>query len=125
MWQSFTMAFFLGLAGSLHCVGMCGPLALAVPMRGVGGGMTVPMRPGRYLAPVVYHAGRIVTYMLGGLLFGLLGRGVYLAGRQQGFSIVMGVMILLVVVVRRLPLLGRLWRALGRWGLIKRTSDGN
>src|SRR5579872_1520160 len=80
---------------------------------------------GRGLAPVVYHAGRIVFYMLGGLLFGLMGRGIYLAGRQQGFSIVMGVMILLVVVVRRLPLLGRLWRALGRWGLIKRTSDGN
>ncbi|RYY12687.1 MAG: sulfite exporter TauE/SafE family protein, partial [Chitinophagaceae bacterium] len=30
------LAFFIGLLGSLHCVGMCGPLAFAVPVNRPG-----------------------------------------------------------------------------------------
>jgi uncharacterized protein len=104
MWEGFAMALLLGLASSLHCVGMCGPLALALPKRSSGGRM----------APLIYHVGRIVTYTLGGLCFGLMGRGVYLAGWQQGLSIVLGVMILVVVIVRWLPVAGGM-RRLGRW----------
>ena len=89
------MAFVLGLASSLHCVGMCGPLALAVPMKG----------PGRRLGSAIYHAGRILVYVAGGWLFGLIGRGVYLAGWQQGVSVVLGIAILAGVAIRRLPYL--------------------
>lgn len=80
-------AFILGLAGSFHCVAMCGPLMLAIPfgrqerLRIIGQTLT-------------YQAGRIGTYALLGLLFGLLGKGVALAGFQQALSVFSGLLIL-------------------------------
>ena len=56
-------AFLLGLVGSLHCAGMCGPLALALPAAG--------NTPAAYvLGRVAYNAGRIVTYCLLGICLG-------------------------------------------------------
>ena len=83
MWPSLFAAFSLGLVGSAHCLGMCGPLVLALPLQGLGAVQ-------RGIAVGMYHGGRIMVYTLGGLLFGLLGRRVYLAGWQQGLSIVLG-----------------------------------
>jgi sulfite exporter TauE/SafE len=87
MWQSLLAAFSLGFIGSVHCVGMCGPLVLALPVHH----MNVSKRIGSIW---LYHSGRITVYASGGLLFGLLGRRVYLAGWQQGLSILLGVSIL-------------------------------
>jgi len=84
--------FLLGFAGSLHCVGMCGPLSLAMPTSH----LTPPLR---LLSLFVYQLGRIITYVLLGLLFGLAGRGVYIAGVQQWFSITMGIFILMLAVL--------------------------
>jgi hypothetical protein len=80
-------AFVLGLAGSLHCVGMCGPLVLALP---------VPDRrwPAFLGGRLAYNAGRIVTYCLLGLGFGLLGQVFALAGIQQIVSIALGLVLL-------------------------------
>ena len=81
-------AFLLGLGGSLHCVGMCGPLALALP----GG------RDGlwRFAAKrLLYNGGRVITYALLGGFFGLLGDLFGLAGLQQALSIGLGVGLLL------------------------------
>ncbi|GGA94706.1 sulfite exporter TauE/SafE family protein [Puia dinghuensis] len=117
MLQMALSAFLLGLLSSLHCVGMCGPLLLALPVQRLN-------PAARTLTPLLYHAGRILTYSLGGLLFGLLGRRIYLAGWQQGFSIVLGVMILVLYFAGRFAinpvtrfseplrrLIGRLWRS--------------
>jgi len=87
-------AFILGLAGSLHCAGMCGPLAIALP------------HPGRGMAGFVagrlfYQAGRLVTYMGLGAVFGLMGRSLALAGIQQWVSIGAGVLILSGLVASR------------------------
>src|SRR5947209_7714986 len=60
-------AFILGLAGSLHCAGMCGPLALALPAAGKG-----PW--GFVLGRAAYNLGRIITYCALGILFGLIGK---------------------------------------------------
>lgn len=76
-------AFLLGLAGSLHCVAMCGPLMLALPLDG----RTRLRVLGQSL---LYQAGRIGTYGVLGLLFGMLGKGIALAGFQQGLSVVAG-----------------------------------
>ena len=59
-------AFLLGLVGSLHCAGMCGPLALALPAAG-------NTAPAYVLGRVAYNAGRIITYCLLGIVFGLVG----------------------------------------------------
>ena len=84
-------AFLLGFVGSAHCAGMCGPLALALP----GGSGRVAFVVGRLL----YNLGRVVTYMLMGAFFGLLGHGFALAGLQRWVSLVLGIAILLGVLV--------------------------
>lgn len=78
-------AIILGFLGSFHCVGMCGPIALAV-----GG-----VNKNKFLGnKILYHIGRSITYALLGLVVGGLGFSLALAGIQQGFSIGMGVLIL-------------------------------
>ena len=88
-------AFLLGLISSFHCVGMCGPLAIAVPVQHLSPNA-------KRLAIVLYHLGRILTYTLLGLLFGILGRHLFIGGFQQKASLVLGSIILLVVIYQRL-----------------------
>ena len=80
-------ALLLGLVGSLHCAGMCGPLVLALPL---GTGSTAKFLAGR----LSYHAGRILTYCGLGLIFGLVGRSLVLAGIQRWTSISLGLVLL-------------------------------
>jgi sulfite exporter TauE/SafE len=81
-------ALILGLAGSLHCAGMCGPLALAIPATGDG---RISFVTGR----LAYNLGRIITYCTMGAVFGLVGLSFELAGFQRWASILAGVAILL------------------------------
>lgn len=85
-------AISIGLLGSLHCVGMCGPIALSLPVHG-------KTPSARLVSILVYNAGRIITYSALGALFGLVGRGFALFGLQQTLSIVLGVIILLGVLL--------------------------
>lgn len=84
-------AFVIGLVGSLHCVGMCGPIALALPKSG-------PSRMRFLSGRILYNTGRILTYSLMGLVWGLLGQGIRLAGYQQGLSIALGLFLLLALL---------------------------
>jgi hypothetical protein len=79
--------FFLGLAGSLHCVGMCGPLMLALPLEASGKGQLLAQMS-------VYHLGRIGMYAALGVFFGLLGQTVAIAGFQQVLSIAAGILMI-------------------------------
>ncbi len=85
-------ALLLGLFGGLHCVGMCGPIALALPRQN---NVTTEI-----FAKVLYNSGRIVTYMLMGALIGLLGSGFNFVGFQQGLSIFSGVLLILLVLLK-------------------------
>lgn len=120
-------AFLFGLMGSLHCVGMCGPIAFMLPLD--------RKKPGlRYVQLGMYHLGRALSYGLIGLVFGLVGKGLYLFGFQQKLSVVLGaVMVLTVLIPSRYvkgwsftrPLyrwIGRLQSALGQQ-LKQRTPD--
>jgi sulfite exporter TauE/SafE len=82
------IAFFIGLFGSIHCVGMCGPLALAVPSFHSKWWLLVADK-------VTYNFGRIISYTFLGLLIGLIGRQLWLSGLQQGLSILSGAFIIL------------------------------
>ncbi len=84
--------FTLGLFGSLHCVGMCGPLALALPA-------PFTSRNRQITASVFYNTGRVVTYSLLGLLFGIIGKGFSMVGFQQLFSIITGSLMLVLTVL--------------------------
>jgi sulfite exporter TauE/SafE len=81
-------AFLLGLVGSAHCAGMCGPLALALPPTGRTRGSFLAGR-------LAYNLGRILTYAALGAVFGLLGQGFAVAGLQRWVSLAAGAVILI------------------------------
>jgi sulfite exporter TauE/SafE len=92
LWAAIIAGFSLGAVSSLHCVGMCGPLALALPVHHLS-------KTQQLISLFLYQFGRIITYAAFGLIFGLAGRRIYLAGFQQWFSIIMGVTVLVLVVL--------------------------
>lgn len=85
----------IGFAGSLHCVGMCGPLM-----------MTGLFQKGNQSFSLhrwaLYHTGRIGIYAIWGLLFGLLGTSAKWFGWQQNISLSLGVGILLILLLSKL-----------------------
>lgn len=103
-------ALGIGFVGSLHCIGMCGPIALALP----GARSATLLLLGR----VLYNAGRLVAYAAIGIVFGAFGQTLAMAGLQQVVSIGLGVVILLIVVVPR-----RLLRRVVPFNLVDRGSE--
>ena len=97
--------FLFGLVGSFHCVGMCGPIAMALPFVGSSGWRY-------YAGRLLYNSGRIVTYASLGALAGAFGETLQMAGLQQTVSIVSGVLILLLLVLPA-TLKGRYARVMG------------
>ncbi|MGA6926297.1 MAG: sulfite exporter TauE/SafE family protein [Desulfosarcina sp.] len=88
--------FMLGLMGTGHCIGMCGPLVVALP------GQT-----GRWSAHLAYHCGRLTTYGIIGGVMGAAGSGliglasavganplVWIGRAQVGISLLAGVFLL-------------------------------
>jgi len=80
-------ALTTGLIGSLHCVGMCGPLAMALP---VG---RLPMSQ-RWVGIGLYHVARLTAYAGLGLAVGSVGQGMLLMGLQRPLSIGAGLFLL-------------------------------
>jgi len=85
--------FMLGLLGTGHCIGMCGPLVIAFPGR-----------TGKFSAHLFYHLGRIITYIVIGAAMGGIGTGLagiaaltggdylaWVARIQVGFSVLAAV----------------------------------
>lgn len=85
-------ALLFGLISSLHCVGMCGPIAMMLPVNRSNEAKKV-------LQILLYHLGRITAYGSLGLIFGLLGKSFYLAGIQQQLSIFVGIFMILIVLI--------------------------
>jgi uncharacterized protein len=84
--------FVIGLLGSLHCIGMCGPIALALP--------TGPIKSIRfYSGRLLYNFGRVITYSFFGLIFGLIGKNLAIVGLQRWVSIVSGIIIIVIVLL--------------------------
>ena len=85
-------AFIFGLISSLHCIGMCGPIALMLPVdRNNPSKKTIQI--------LTYHIGRLTAYGTIGFVFGLLGKGFFMAGVQQNLSIFIGVAMIAVVLI--------------------------
>lgn len=95
-------AFILGLTGSLHCVGMCGPLLLMTP---VAGNTPAAIAASR----LIYQGGRIATYAVIGIIFGLIGESLIFAGFQRWLSIIVG-MLMIAVLLIAIPLKAKLTR---------------
>jgi len=85
-------ALILGLLGSFHCIGMCGPIAFVLPLNRENNLKKV-------LQIGLYHFGRLLSYSFIGLIFGLIGKGLFLMGFQQRISILIGVLMIVVTLV--------------------------
>jgi len=85
------LAFFTGLFGSLHCVAMCGPLVMALPVNGYSRWYALLQR-------ILYQSGRILTYSLFGIVLGLLGQSFNLLGLQQVISITTGIILIIMAL---------------------------
>jgi len=78
--------------GSFHCVGMCGPIAFMLPVD--------HNKPSKKLLQVfLYHLGRLTSYSLLGLVFGFLGKGLYVFGLQQRLSIIIGILMITAILI--------------------------
>jgi sulfite exporter TauE/SafE len=85
------MAFGLGFFGSWHCLGMCGPIALGVK----------PFAPNfisKLVSSLSYNMGRVVSYGILGLIFGLFGNVINIAGAQQWLSIIAGIFLIVLFI---------------------------
>lgn len=82
-------AFSIGLLGSIHCVGMCGPVALALPFQG---------RSHVWKGILAYNFGRLLTYALIGAIAGILGKGLWVAGMQKHITLALGIALALIAL---------------------------
>lgn len=81
----------MGLLGSVHCIGMCGPLVMALPISNLNAIQKV-------VATILYHVGKIATYGLLGLIVGFFGKQIPFYNVQQHLSIVIGSLMLVYVL---------------------------
>jgi sulfite exporter TauE/SafE len=91
-------ALVMGLAGSLHCAGMCGPIVWIMPFqqyKGVKRGLGISL----------YHFGRISVYAILGLVLHLF-KGLFHPQWQQYVSVTAGVLLLATGVLYFLPQTG-------------------
>ncbi|HPF90323.1 MAG: sulfite exporter TauE/SafE family protein [Flavobacteriales bacterium] len=107
MTELLATAFLLGVAGSAHCVGMCGPIALAVPSPN-NAFLT------RLGSSLLLNGGRLFTYVLLGMTIGVFGAGMRLVGLQQVTSIAAGIALILSVLI---PGLLERWAPTGQWSM--------
>ncbi|MFM1929220.1 MAG: hypothetical protein RL387_548 [Bacteroidota bacterium] len=89
--QVLGIGFLMGLIGSVHCIGMCGPLTMALPY-------SQQQSIFKYLAMALYHLGKIASYAMLGLVVGLFGKQIFVIDTQQSLSIIIGILMVVYVV---------------------------
>ena len=83
-------AILLGLLGSTHCVGMCGPIALALP---AGNGFNA-----FFFHRLLYNSGRVITYTLLGTMLGLAGGVFNWLGWQKWLAMGLGTLMFVFAI---------------------------
>ena len=84
----FIPAFILGVISNLHCLGMCGPIALAIPLNRSS-------KSAMLFGILQYHLGRVLIYAILGYIVGYIGMGIKLFGVLQAISIIAGIGIII------------------------------
>lgn len=96
MYLEYTIpAFLIGLGGSLHCVGMCGPLMFSSLISNKTGIVSLQNW-------LFYQTGRIGVYAAWGVFFGLIGTSARWFGLQQNISLGLGIGILVVLILTKI-----------------------
>lgn len=81
----------LGFLTSFHCVGMCGPIAIALPLHGDN-------KLQKLFGGILYNLGRTTTYIIFGFILGLFGQGLGALGFQRWVSIIAGVLMIVTAL---------------------------
>ena len=81
-------SFLLGIVSNLHCFGMCGPIAFALPLNRTSKSSLI-------IGILKYHLGRILVYSFLGYLVGFIGLGIKMIGILQTVSILSGIFVIL------------------------------
>lgn len=89
--EFYIAALIFGFFTSFHCIGMCGPIAIALPLKKNNWFS-------RVISSLLYNFGRTITYGILGAIFGLLGKGFKMSGFQQWVSIAVGILMILSVL---------------------------
>jgi hypothetical protein len=92
---NLTIAFIMGLTGSLHCAGMCGPIVLVMPFQKLQGFQ-------KLLGVLAYHVGRISIYVLLGLLLFSF-KNLFSFQIQQYVSLAAGIILFLAGIFSLFP----------------------
>lgn len=85
----YLSSFLLGIGSSWHCLGMCGPLVMAVPF---------PKKEQSFVTKALYFLGKSTAYAILGLLIGLFGMKAIWGEYQRYISLVAGTFIILMVI---------------------------
>ncbi len=88
MWTFVITGFILGISSSLHCIGMCGPIAMALPLNRKSNATILS-------GALQYNLGRTITYALLGVIAGSIGLTVHTFGFLQWASILSGILLIL------------------------------
>lgn len=89
--QIITSALVFGLLTGFHCIGMCGPIAVALPLKS-------DTRFSKFTSTTLYNLGRTITYAIMGMIFGFFGQSFAMAGFQKWVGIIMGSVMILYVI---------------------------
>jgi uncharacterized protein len=94
-------AVILGFTGSLHCLGMCSPLAMAV----------TKMSSTAILSRLLYNLGRILTYGILGSMVATVGLGAPIIKYQNIVSILLGILLVVIgfqgISLNKVPVITR------------------
>ncbi len=113
----YSSLFIAGLAASLHCIGMCGPIllgfaqvfertTLTINGQSIAGDRSAQQTRSLIGDFACYHAGRIWTYALLGFGAGLLGQGIRDSSAYLGLQFPLAIAISATVIVSGVLLLG-------------------
>ena len=93
--MGYGLIFTAGLVTSIHCIAMCGGIAVS---QGIGsGGKTGNMKPS-----LMYNAGRVVSYTLVGAAAGAIGQVLTPSGQLKGAVAIMAGMLMVLMGMRML-----------------------
>jgi len=106
MWILITAVVTASLLGSMHCVGMCGPLAIWASGAGERASRTQIV-----VSTSLYHVGRLITYTIAGLIAGGIGSLVDVGGQTLGFQLAAARIVGSLMVVIGVWKLGTMWFA--------------
>lgn len=85
-------ALLLGFGGSLHCLGMCGPLVMSLPFQTIDSSK-------KHTATFLYVFAKALGYGLIGIVFGTVGKAFLMMNWQQTLSVLTGLILLLITVL--------------------------